>query len=399
METNAQDKLKEKEEVTPLVSKRKVAYGCVDIGGRAWDLLKGALDSTRVSTGPLVAEFEKRFAEAVGAKMAVAVSSGTDACLVMMASILDRGGQRGDGVIVPACTFSSTANAVLMAGLVPKFVDIDINTLNLDVNKIEEAVDAKTKAIFPVHLMGKPVDMDTVFDIAERRGLLVYEDACEAHGAEYKGKRVGSFSDGAAFSLYAAHLICTGEGGMVTTQSNEMADLYRSLRSHGRPAGKLVFDFQRIGFNSKMNELEAALGVAIVDKYEQIREERKKNLDFYISAVKLMPRAIEWIWVPTQEEHELLGPQGFPMVVRPGAPFSRDDLAVAFNEAGIEWKLMFGSLPTQHPAYKFLGYKEGDFPAAEYIGKAGLHIGIHHHLTDDDRFHVIATLLRFMEKY
>ncbi len=163
--------------------KQRIAYGAVSISKQAFGLIAQSLQSTQVSTGPHVPAFEQLFARVTGAQHAVAVSSGTDACAVLMASLLDRGAQRGDEVIVPALTFCATANAVLMAGLTPTFVDIDRATLNIDPNKIEAAITPKTKALFPVHLMGKPVPLDELYEIAQRHNLLLFEDACQAHGA------------------------------------------------------------------------------------------------------------------------------------------------------------------------------------------------------------------------
>lgn len=378
---------------------RRIAYGSVTIGPKAPALIQEALRTTQVSTGGLVPAFEKAFAAIIGAKHAIAVSSGTDACLVIAASLLDRGAARGDEIIVPALTFASTANAVLMAGLMPKFVDIDRSTLNINPKNIEAAITEKTRAIFVVHLMGKPAPLKEIKTIAARHGLAVLEDACEAHGTRYYGERVGSDSYGAAFSLYAAHLICSGEGGLVTTNDDGLKDIYLSLRSHGRPAGKLVFDFQRVGFNSKMNELEAALGLAAAAEYEDILKNRKDNYDFYLKAFSALPAAAKWLGLPVEEEQEVIGPQGFPFVIKAEAPFTLNDLTRALDASGIEWKSLFGSLPTQHRAWQFLGCRPGDFPEAEYVGAHGLHIGVHNKLTASDRQYVVASISDFLARF
>lgn len=382
-----------------LVSQRRIAYGAVSVGQQAFDLVRESLQSTRVSTGPHIPRFEELFAGVVGAQHAVATSSGTDACAVLMASLLDRGAQRGDEVIVPALTFCATANAVLMAGLTPKFVDIDRATLNINPASVEAAITPRTRALFPVHLMGRPAPLDELYAIARRHDLLLFEDACQAHGASYRGRRIGSYGIGIAFSLYAAHLICTGEGGVITTDSDEMADLYRSLRSHGRPPGELTFDFQRVGFNSKLDELSAALGIDQLARYEELRRRRKYNYDFLARELSCLPHVPEWLWVPREESYEVIGPQAFPFVVHDGAPFTRVELERALTEAGIEWKTLFGSLPTQHRAYRFLGYQQGDFPESEYVGRGGLHVGVHQDLTDSDLVYIIDTFRHFLAGY
>lgn len=377
----------------------RISYGTVEIWDKTVELIEEALSTRRISTGPYVSEFEQKFAEIIGAKHAIAVSSGTDACAVMMASLLDTGAKRGDEVIVPSLTFAATANAVLMAGLTPVFVDVDPVSLTLDHDKVVQAITSKTRAIFPVHLMGKPAAMQELIEIVEEYDLQLFEDACQAHGSLYRNKRIGSFTVGASFSLYAAHLICTGEGGMITTNSDWHADLYRSIRSHGRPAGQLDFDFERVGFNSKMNELEAALGIAACDYYETIRQRRKNNYDILHQRISSLPRATEWFWFPVELPHETIGPQGFPLVVRENAPFSRQEIVNVLEKAQIEWKKLFGSLATQHRAYDFLQYKMGDFPVSEWVGQQGIHVGVHQDLIEEDLEYVVSTFKKFMAQY
>ena len=235
----------------------RVPFGTVSITDEARKLIDAALDSKFVTRGKYVAEFEKQFAKTFGTKDAVAVSSGTDADALALAVLYDYGAKRGDEVIIPALTFVATANAVFQAGFKPVFVDVKCETLNIDADKIEKAITPKTRAIMPVHLMGKPADMKKIMEIADKPKLYVIEDAAEAHGAEIDGKLVGTFGQMAAYSLYAAHIITTIEGGIVTTDDPAMAEALRSLRNHGMVN---KFDFKRIGFSAKMNELEAAVG-------------------------------------------------------------------------------------------------------------------------------------------
>ena len=169
---------------------------------------------------------------------------------------------------MPALSFVATANSILAAGFIPKFVDIEVETLNINPSKIKPAITGKTRAIMVVHTMGKPCDMDSILEIAKAHNLKIIEDACEAHGASYKERIVGSIGDMGTFSFYAAHLIVCGEGGMVVTNNDEIANVIRSVKSHGRPPGSIYFDFQRIGFNSKMNDLEAAVGLEGIEYFD-----------------------------------------------------------------------------------------------------------------------------------
>ncbi|HRU07563.1 MAG TPA: DegT/DnrJ/EryC1/StrS family aminotransferase, partial [Candidatus Brocadiia bacterium] len=259
------------------MSQMRVPFGAMPIAEKSKQLILQALEARRISSGKYVREFEDRFAALTGVREAVAVSSGADADTLALAVLHDFGAQRGDEIIVPALSFIATGNAVLHAGFTPVFVDIDRETLNIDPSKIEAAITPKTRAIMPVHLMGKPAPMDAILDIAKRRGLRVVEDAAEAHGALYRGKPVGSIGDMGAFSLYIAHIITTGEGGVVTTQREDFAEILRSLRAHGRAcackrcqlsgAGQycakrfsgpnhedIRFTFPRVGYSAKMNE-------------------------------------------------------------------------------------------------------------------------------------------------
>jgi len=253
--------------MTMAKSKYRVPFGTVSITDNARKLIDKILDTKWVTKGQYVAEFEKKFAALFGAKEGVAVSSGTDANALACAVLYDFGAQRTDEVIIPALTFVATGNAVLQAGLTPVFVDVDRQTLNINPDKIEEAITPKTRAIMPVHLMGKPAEMDKIREIAQKHNLYVIEDAAEAHGAEYNGKKIGSIGDMAAFSLYAAHIVTTIEGGITITNNSQMADALRSLRNHGI-VGK--FEFNRIGFSAKMNELEAAVGLGNLGIFEHI---------------------------------------------------------------------------------------------------------------------------------
>jgi dTDP-4-amino-4,6-dideoxygalactose transaminase len=238
----------------------RINFGELVIGEIAKKNFQKVFDKNWASEGDNVREFEAKFAAKFGYKHAIATSSGTDADIVSCASLYDFGANRGDEIIVPALSFVATANSILAAGFSPKFVDIELETLNIDPSKIDDVITDKTRAIMVVHTMGKPCEMDAILKIAKKYNLKIIEDACEAHGAMYKGKLVGAIGDMGAFSFYTAHQIVCGEGGMVVTDDDNLAAIVRSVKSHGRPPGSIYFDFQRIGFNSKMNDLEAALG-------------------------------------------------------------------------------------------------------------------------------------------
>ena len=400
-----------------MTKKPTIPFGTITITDTAKQLINDCLESKRISSGRLVRQFEDQFAAIVGVKEAVAVSTGTDADIIALAVLHDLGANRGDEVIVPALSFVATGNAVLHAGLTPVFVDIERETLNIDPAKIEAAITGKTRAIMPVHLMGKPAEMDTINAIAKKHGLLVVEDAAEAHGAIYKGKPAGSLGDLGAFSTYVAHIITTGEGGVVTTNNEQYGEILRSLRSHGRnctckrcimntdevtycakrfrgAGGEDVrFTFDRIGYSCKMNELEAAIGIGAMEVYRDILKKRHDNLIYVLNR---FDRFAPWLSTIKEEPHEQIGPHAIPIIINEGAPFTRAALTQHLEKNGIETRTLFASMPTQCPGFAYLGYKLGQFPNAEYLGYHGLHIGVHQDVGIQEMEYVLSVLETFL---
>lgn len=397
----------------------KVPFGTISIPQKSKDLIGEILETKRISSGKFVQMFEDKFADLLGVKEAVAVSSGTDADILALAVLHDFGAQRGDEVIVPALSFVATGNAVLHAGFKPAFVDIERETLNIDVSQIEAAITEKTRAVMPVHLMGKPADMDAMDAIARRYHLYVIEDAAEAHGALYKGKPVGGLADMGAFSLYLAHVITTGEGGIVTTNNEAYAEILRSLRSHGRACKCKVctinvaskycpkrfqgdngedirFVFERIGYSCKMNELEAAIGLGNIEMYQEILDKRRHNL---IYVLERFERFSPYLATIEEGPEEQIGPHAVPIIVQEEASFSRAELINYLEEHGVETRTLFASMPTQCAGFAYLGYELGQFPNAEYMGLNGLHIGVHHDLGLEEMDYVLETIERFLELY
>lgn len=402
-----------------MAGKITVPFGTITITDTAKRLVNEALDKKRISSGKLVREFEDRFAKVAGTKEAVAVSSGTDADILALAVLHDFGAKRGDEIIIPSLSFVATGNAVLHAGFTPVFVDVERETLNIDPDKIEGAITERTRAIMPVHLMGKPAEMDKINAIARKRGLKVIEDAAEAHGALYKGKPAGSMGDLGAFSTYVAHIITTGEGGVVTTDNEDYAEVLRSLRSHGRTCackqcslntasgycakrfrGKggedVRFTFDRIGYSCKMNELEAAIGLGALEVYEEILEKRHDNLMYVLTR---FDRFAPFLSTIREEPWERIGPHAIPIIINESAPFTRAELTQRLEDSGIETRTLFASMPTQCLGFGYLGYREGEFPVAEYMGKFGLHVGVHQDLGEREMSYILETIEGFISKY
>lgn len=372
----------------------RINFGDLYIGDVAKDRINKALDKNWVTQGVNVKEFEEKYAKQFGYKHAITTSSGTDACIATLASLYEFGAQRGDEVIVPATTFVATANAVLAAGFVPKFVDVKLETLNINPDIIEEKITDKTCAIMPVHLMGKPCDMNSILKIAKKYNLKVIEDSCEAHGAKYRGRYIGTIGDMGAFSFYVAHLVICGEGGMVVTDDDDLANVIRSVKTHGRPTGSIYFDFQRFGLNLRMNDLTAAIGIEGIDNFEETFNKRKENMYKLLELTKDLE---EYAYFITEEEYEIICPHAFPLVLK-HTKYDCKKLYAFLESKGIQCKTLFGSLPL-HNAFGFIGHKSGDFPVAEYIGKNGLHFGIHQYLKADDILYISKILHGYFKRF
>ena len=241
------------------------------------NVLKAVKSGWVSSKGEFIEKFEKEFADYHQVKEAVSTSNGTTALHLALKSL---GIKKGDEVLVPVLTFAATANAIIYCNAKPVFVDIHPKYWCIDPQKIEDKITEKTRAIIPVHIYGHPCDMDWIMDIAEDYGFYVVEDAAEAHGAEYKGKKVGTFGDISCFSFYGNKIITTGEGGMCITNNEELAEKMRILRDHGMRLDKKYWH-DKIGFNYRMTNLQAALGVAQLKKLDKFVNKKRKIAKIY----------------------------------------------------------------------------------------------------------------------
>jgi len=375
----------------------RIQFGDLRIDDRTRGHLLDIINGNWVSEGPKVKGLEAGWKKLFGYEHNVAMSSGTSADIAACMTLYDFGAKRGDEVIVPALAFAAVGNSVLAAGLTPRFVDIEKDTMNINPYKIDEKINDKTKAVMAVHTMGKPCEMDVICDIAERNNLKVIEDCCEAHGARYKGKIVGHWGDVATFSAYAAHLICCGEGGMSSTNNEEIAEVLRSVKSHGRRPGSIYFDHERHGLNFKMNDLGAAIGLPQIDDFWDTFQKRRDNIKYLLSKTEDLK---EFAIFNLEEKNDVNCPHAFSLTLRD--PIYNMDALYSFLEdekKGIMCKRNFGSMPTQHKAFKFMGYEFGDFPEAEYVGSNGLHFGCHHHLTKNDLDYALERLHEYFERF
>lgn len=309
------------------------------------------IESAQYVLGPRCREFEQRVAEYCGADEAVGVANGTDA-LHLSVRALEIG--RGDEVITTPFTFFSTVEAILYPGASPVFVDIEPDTFNIDASRIEERITPRTKAIMPVHIFGHPADMNTIMDIAKRHGLAVIEDCAQAFGAEVDGRKVGSYGKFGCFSFYPSkNLGACGDAGLITVRDSEMAEKIRSLRNHG---SRISYTHERVGYNSRLDELQAAILLVKFNRIDAYNELRSKNAKLYDDLLK------DKVLCPVQKE-------GFYHVYHQYTIRSprRDEIRRTLAEAGVASNVYYPVPLHMQEALKFLGYKRGDFPVAERV--------------------------------
>jgi perosamine synthetase len=317
------------------------------------------------SAGRFINLFEKGFADYLGVKHGVTTTNGTTALHLAIAAM---GIGEGDEVIVPDLTIISCALAVIYTGATPVFVDVDPVTGNIDPARIEKRISRKTKAIMVVHVYGHPADMDPILTIARRHHIRVIEDAAEAHGALYKGRKVGSIGDVACFSFYANKIITTGEGGMVVTNSDALAAHARTLKDLAH-APKRRFWHKELGFNYRMTNMQAALGLGelahiatyIRKKRQMAKEYTKLLADIpYLSAPHEEPWATSVYWM-------------FALTVAKNSPFDRDGVRERLKKLGVDTRNFFIPLHRQ-PIIKKLGFGGGSYPTSDDLSRRGFYI-------------------------
>ena len=331
------------------------------------------------SLGRGIDKFEDGFSRFCGAKYGIATSSGTAALHLSLVS-LDIG--KGDEVIVPTLTFVATANVVSYTGAKPVFLDSDTSSWNIDPNKIRKAINKKTKAIIPVHLYGHPANMGHIMDIARKYNLFVIEDAAEAHGALYKGKKVGSFGRASCFSFYGNKIITTGEGGMVLTNSLELDKKLRSLRDHGMSKFRQYYH-SKIAFNYRLTNIQAAIGLAQLEKIDVIIQRKIENALFYNKLLN----DIEGLNLPPEEVWAKNVYWMYSILIGKNFRLSRDGLMKKLKERGIDTRPFF------IPMHRLPPYKcKGDFPVAERLSLQGMNLPSSPNLKKKDIKYVCETI-------
>lgn len=349
------------------------------------------LHSGNLSLGPKYKEFEEKFAKQIGTKHACAVSSGTAG---LHLAIIAAGIKENDEVITTPFSFVASANCILYVGAKPVFVDIDPLTYNMDARKIEAKITKKTKAILVVHIFGQSAEMDPILKIAKKHNLKIIEDACESVCATYKHRNIGTFGESAVFAFYPNKQMTTGEGGMLATNNRKIYDLCCSLRNQGRSENMQWLDHERLGYNYRMDEMSAAVGLAQLEKLDIMIKERQKIAKLYN---KYLSKFKDLVQIPQTAKNNTH--TWFVYVVKiKKRGVKRDEVINKLKEQGISTKPYLPSIHLFSFYKNLFNYKKGDFPVSEDISNNSLALPFYIGLKEKDIKYIVNKLIKLLWK-
>ncbi|MFC1870785.1 DegT/DnrJ/EryC1/StrS family aminotransferase [Chloroflexota bacterium] len=342
-----------------------------------------------LSLGPKLIEFETKMANFVGAKYAVATNSGTSALHLIIKAL---GIKDGDEVITTPFSFIASSNCILFERAKPVFVDIDPLTLNIDVKRVSEKITKRTKAILAVDIFGYPADWDRLEQIAKEYKLWLIEDSCEALGAEYKGRKAGTFGEAAAFSFYPNKQMTTGEGAVIITEDSKVANLCRSMRNQGRGDNHWL-EHQRLGYNYRLSDINCALGIAQIERIADLLAKRERLAQMYNMKMK------EWKEVKIPYSSPDVKRSWFVYVVvleDKHSKKNRDKILKELKTRGIGCRNYFEPIHLQRFYKKMFGYKKGDFPTTEHISERTIALPFYNSLSEPEVNFVVQTFKEIM---
>lgn len=353
------------------------------IGPEEVAAVDSVLQSGILASGPRTEVFEHAFADYVGTHHGIATNSGTAALMVALQGL---GVGPGDEVITVPFTFIASVNAIIFTGAKPVFVDVDERDFNLDPTQLASALTAHTKAVEVVHLYGQTADMDPIMDFCKSNGLLLIEDACQAHGASYRGKRAGSIGDAGCFSFYPTKNMTTGEGGMITTNNDQLNQSCRIIRNHG--SSRRYFH-ETLGYNFRMTDIAAAIGIEQLKRLESANEQRRRNAEFYLDALHGLPGVV----LPRTFAERQHAWHQFTLRITAQCPVSRDGLVEELTNLGIGTGVYY-PLPVHEQEWL---KKLGDWPSmpvSERLANEVVSIPVHPRLTELELQFVVNSIRR-----
>lgn len=353
--------------------------------GNEMKYLEQVIKSKWLGGGPFVERFEKLFTEYCGMKYGSAVSNGTNALYLIYKTL---GIGPGDEVIVPDNTFITPSSMAVHAGAKPVLVDVQKDTFNIDPKQIEKAITPKTKAIVPVHLLGHPADMDEINEIAQKHNLVVIEDAAEAHGALYKGKKAGSLAPISFFSFYGNKTITSGEGGMILSNDKDFIEGCNLIRGHGMRPEKRYWH-EVVGYNYRMTDLQAAVGVAQFEKIDEFLSQKRRIAKLYQERLA----GVKGVVLPHVRDYVTHSYWMYQLIITNEFPFTRDELAGELKKNNIDTRRAFYPAHVQPPYLQ-----SGSFPHSDYCSETGLMIPMGANLTDAEVNYVCDQIIALSKK-
>ncbi len=348
-----------------------------DITEKEIDAVCSVLRCPNLSLGPKLVEFEINFANYIGRKRAVAINSGTSGLFLSLSAI---GIKHGDEVITTPFTFIASATSIMMCGAKPVFIDINPVSLNMDYKKIESAITDKTKAILPVEIFGNPADFDKISEIADKHNLTIIEDSCEALGSSLNCKKAGTFGKMSVFAFYPNKQITTGEGGMILTDNDNLADLCVSLRNQGRDKGAGWLSHQRLGYNFRLSDINCALGIAQLSRIEEIKSKRKQVAKWYHEMLVDDNRLI----VPQEAEGSDINWFVFVVRLTESSLEKRNTILEKMTNRGIQVSNYFPPVHLMPFIANQYGYNQGDFPITEQVCQSTIALPFYNNLKKDE---------------
>ncbi|MEJ2647664.1 MAG: DegT/DnrJ/EryC1/StrS family aminotransferase [Sedimentisphaerales bacterium] len=363
-----------------------------DITEKEIEAVCSVLRSPNLSLGPKIVEFERAFADYIGRQRAVAINSGTSGLFLCLAA---SGIKPGDEVITTPFTFVASATTIMMCGAKPVFVDIEPTSLNMNPERIESAITENTKAILPVEIFGNPAGFDKICEIADKHNLPIIEDSCEALGSSLNGKMSGTFGKMSVFAFYPNKQITTGEGGMIVTDDDNLADLCVSLRNQGREKNAGWLSHQRLGYNFRLSDINCALGIAQLSRIKEIKAKRSQVAKWYQELLYDDDRLI----VPMAAQGSDIS--WFVFVVRLTESFSgedRDEILKRMTSNGIQVSNYFPPVHLMPFMVEQYGYRKGDFLVAEKVSESTIALPFYNNLSKDEVYLVCKTLKHALDE-
>ncbi len=375
----------------------RIEFGELRINGTAKKHVMDCLDTNWASMGPKTKLLEEKFAALMGTKYAVATSSGTASLTAMTLALPEIAHKKvikgKSKVICPALAFIANSTGVVSGGLIPKWVDIRPDTLNINETLVENAIDDDVVAIYAVGTMGRPSEMHILKDIADKHNLILFEDSCENYGSKIHNKFSHQYAIGGCSSFFQAHLVQAGEGSCIYTDDEKLRDLLISIRSHGRHPNSAFFDHIRFGSNFKTTDICASLALGAIEEFHENIRERK---EIWQELVNFSSRYESIAWFSREASYMNVMPHGFSITIKPNINKSCRDLEKIMDKYNIHWKRNFGFCG-HHPSLNYIDSNHNDLPNAIWCGNNGIHIGTHRYMTTENINRIKTAMKEFFE--